>query len=444
MSRKTPPRRRAEQLGLWTLWLLFMLLPVACAPAAHESFRLPKLLIAESLALASLVFLTLRLRSVGRIDWRAVLRQPVLWAALPMLAVATSGLLTSDHDLHVRDGLASLWIGTACLIGWSLALDAGEHRRLLDGLILPAVVLSVLAILQFHRLFNPFRFEEQVGERIGLTSLAGGAFDLAAFLALPCLVAQLGWHEATGARRWAWAAAGLTCGYAMVASQTLAALVALGVSTLVLWFVLLPRRRFAAVAAVVAFVGVASGLGFGPLRERLDRKLESLRTGNLNRVVTGRLDGWRAAAWMVREKPWTGVGHGAYRAAYGNARLALASEGVAFYSSQHRAYFVNAHSDVLEALAEWGLPGGAALAWGVFVLARAHRRMAAVAARHDVALAWAGLVALAILAVTNFPLRIALTAYPAILFLSWIFATSREAGPAGGRPAGGRPAGGRP
>ena len=37
------------------------------------------------------------------------------------------------------------------------------------------------------------------------------------------------------------------------------------------------------------------------------------------------------------------------------------------------------------------------------------------------------LAMLALLALANFPLRIALTAYPAVLLLSWIFAAGREA-----------------
>ena len=38
------------------------------------------------------------------------------------------------------------------------------------------------------------------------------------------------------------------------------------------------------------------------------------------------------------------------------------------------------------------------------------------------------LAALSVLTLANFPLRIALSAYPAVLFLSWIFAAGREAG----------------
>ena len=423
---------RVRKLGYLALWLLFLLVPLVYSRTAHESFRLPKLLASEALGLASLALLALRLGSVERIDWKAFFRQPVVLAVLPMLAVASLGLITSEHPQHVREALVSLWIGAACLVGWSLALSAEEHFKLLRGLILPAAVLSVAAILQFHGWFTPFEFERDVGERIGLTSFAGGAFDLAAYLVIPCLFLQSSLRTQTQTRwRWALAATAVVCVYAMVATQTLTALLAFGIGSLMLWFRWLPRRRFVAFAALIALAGVVLAVGFAPLRQRIDRKLESLLRGNVNQVLTGRLDGWRAAVWMLREEPLTGVGHGAYRAEFGTAKYALWEQGVAFYRSQHRVYFTNAHSDVLEAFGEWGLPAGAVLLWGSWMLIRGLRRLARSRERtggeHDqVELMSAGLVVLAILAWTNFPFRIALVAYPAILFMSWIFAAERE------------------
>ncbi len=426
------------RLGILSLWLLFLLTPLVFSRTAHESFRLPKLLVAECLGLVSLLLLALRLHTVERIDFKAFLRQPVMLAVVPVLAIASLGLVTSEHPLHVKEALVSLWIGAACLVGWSLALSAREHRKLLHGLIVPATVLAVPAILQFHGLYTPFEFERRVGERIGLTSFAGGAFDLAAYLVLPCLFVQVSLRSTTSrGRRWLLTAAALACTYAMVATQTLTALLALAAGSLVLWFRWLPRRRFATFAAVIALAGLALGLGFAPLRQRLDRKLDSLLKGDVNQVLTGRLDGWRTAVWMLRQEPLTGVGHGAYRAEFGNAKAALRHQGVPFYRSQHRVYFTNAHSDVLEALAEWGLPAAVVLLWGGFLLVRGVRSVAAAersdgarsesASGSDHELMTAGLVVLTILACTNFPFRIALVAFPAVLFMSWIFAAQREA-----------------
>ncbi len=419
-----------------SLWLLFLLVPLAFSRTAYESFRLPKLLLSEFLGLVSLLLLALRLRAVERIDWRAFFRQPVVQAVLPMLAVASLGLFASEYPLHVREGLVSFWIGAACLIGWSLALSAEEHFKLLRGLIVPAALLSVLAILQFLGWFVPFEFERNVGERIGLTSLAGGAFDLATYLVLPCLFLQASLRTASVKWRWYLALAAVVCGYALVVTQTLTALLAFAAGSLMLWWVWLPRRRFVAFAAVIALAGLGLGLGFGPLRQRLERKLDSFQRGDINQVLTGRLDGWRAALWMVQQEPLTGVGHGAYRAQFGAAKEALWHEGVRFYQSQHRVYFTNAHSDILEALAEWGLPAAFVLLWGGFLWLRCLRRVRerersgdeeASGLGNKSELMAAGTVVLVILALTNFPFRIALVAFPAILFISWIFAVEREA-----------------
>ncbi len=426
MSR--PSTDRLAKLGYLMVWLLFLAVPLAFSRTAHDSFRLPKLLLAEFLGLVSLLLLAPRLRSLERVDWRAFFRQPVVLVVLPILLVASSGLITSEHTQHVREALVSLWIGAACLVGWSLALSTDEHRKLLRGLILPATVLSALAVLQFYGWFTPFEFERNVSVRIGLTSFAGGAFDLAAFLVLPCLFVQVSLHQQASTRkRLVLAAAAVVCLYALVASQTLTALLAFTVGSLVLWLRRLPRRRFLSLAAVITLLAVGLGIGFTPLRKRLDRKLDSLLSSDFNQVLTGRLDGWRAAVWMLRQEPLAGVGHGAYRAEFGTAKEALWRRGVAFYRSQHRVYFTNAHNDVLEAMAEWGVPGVVVLMWGGFVLIRSLVHLSKVGERADIELMSAGLVVLVILALTNFPFRIAIVAYPAILFLSWIFAARREA-----------------
>lgn len=426
MSRPVAGSRIAK-LGFLTLWVLLLLAPMAFSGSGNESFRLPKLFLSEVLALLSLVFLVVRLADVERLDLRAFLRLPAVAASLPMLLVATSTLWTSDYPQHVRSSLPSLWIALACLVAWSSLLSVREHYELLRGLMVPAATLALLAVLQFHRIYSPFEFERDVAaRRTGLTSLAGSAFDLAAYLVLPCLVVQVVWLAEKEPRwRWGWGAAGALVLYALIATQTLTALVAFAAGTVVLWFLRLPRRRFLAVAAGLALVALAASLTVAPLRHRLERKWNSLQAGDYNQVLTGRLDGWNAALWMAREHPLVGVGHGAYRAEFGRAKEALKQAGVQFYRSQHQVYFTNAHSDPLEAIAEWGALGAAALAWGLWVLLRAVRRVTVAGSASDAALMWAGLTVLAILALTNFPLRIALVGYPALLFVSWIFASER-------------------
>jgi O-Antigen ligase len=451
------------------LWLLVVLPALYVSPAALDAFRLPKLMLAEWLALASLLPLAWQLRDRELLRWRDVGAQPAVRAVLPLLLVAAAGLLTTRHPEHVRQALSDLWIGGACLVGWSAGLSASRLGRLLCGLLWPAVALAGLGILQFHGV-QPLTFTGiRAGSRLAITSTAGNPADLAMFLVLPCLVAQ--WRLARGtapsARR-GWLVAALAISlYAVALTQTLAALVALLVSSLILWGLAqrggagrtrLARLLLAGGAAVVLLAGVVAVVP--QLRARAAEKIAAARQGDWGAVLTGRLDGWRTAVWMLSQHPWAGVGQGAYRTEFAPAKLALLDRGVAFHSGQQQN-FVNAHDEPLEVAADCGLPGLAALAWAVGVLAlagwqgrsatipaaasgsgagggegvghrseagRAEAPLPGGAARRapaprealaDRAFAVAGGAAFAVLGLVDFPFRIALVAFPALLFLAW-------------------------
>lgn len=421
------------RLGTLALWLLVLVPPFLVYRVAKESFRQPKLLISEWLALASLVCLVWGLRRVGEVRLGALWRSPAIRAVSPVLVVATAGLATTEHPLHTREALADLWIGAACLVGWSLALSSQRLERLLAGLLVPAALLSVFGILQYHDLWQPLRFFGiETGSRLALTSLAGNPGDLGAYLVLPCLIGQrllvrrFREGDRTSPAFWGTAGAVALCLYVWVLTQTLAALAALFGASVLFWTILLPRRR-----SVPALAGLAAGvallvLAVAPLRERIVEKARQAVAGDLNAVLTNRLDAWRSGAWMLREHPLTGVGHGAYRPEYVPAKLALLDRGVEFSRNIDQPVFGNAHNEFVEAAAEWGLPGLAALAWGLWVLSKSLSRISPP----DRALAWAGTAALVILSLAHFPFRIALVAFPALLFLSWALRRSAEEGAA--------------
>src|SRR3954453_15099318 len=98
-------------------------------------------------------------------------------------------------------------------------------------------------------------------------------------------------------------------------------------------------------------------------------------------------------------------------------------QGVKFFPGLKETGFANAHNELLEAGAEWGIPGLLALAWALWVLLAALRR---AGTREDRALAWAGTAALGILSLVDFPFRIALVAFPALLFLSWVLSPGEQ------------------
>lgn len=439
---KRPAETLFRNLGDLLLGALVVVAPFAVVVTAAEAFRLPKLLVSEWLGLASLV--AYGLAAAAREDgepWVAPWRRPALLAVVPVLATASVGLLTSAQPVQTREALADLWIAGACLAGWSLAVPARRLESLLRATALPGGLMALLAVLQFHGVFQPFQFTGG-GEawRAGVTALAGNAGDLGGFLVLPALAAQWGLLRTLRKARsnggkgisaaWLWGLAAALSVYGLVASQTLTALAALALGTAVFWLLALPRRTAVAAAAGAAVLAGVLVLAVPPVRSRAVRAAELIGGGDWNQALSGRLDGWRAALWMFREHPWSGVGHGAYASWFGEAKLDLEDYGVKFYGGHVDPFFANAHNDFLEALAEWGLLGAAALAWALWLfgralLARGPDASEAVA-RPSRAFAWAATAAAFVLAVGHFPFHLALVAYPYLLFFAWVFRRASE------------------
>lgn len=442
-----------DRLGELTVLLLLVGVPFVVVPEAQDPFRLPKLMAAEVLGLVSLAAFafarTLAPAPPGETAEpvaEILARRPGLLLASvlsPFVVAVAVGWAVTEHPFHTRQAMVDFAIGVACLVGWATVLDARRLGRLLSALVVPGVGLAVLGAAQLHDLYQPLRFSGVgAGERLGVTALAGNAGDLGAFLVLPALVAQ--WRlaqrargGARGWRRWAWGVALAVMVYGLAATQTLAALLALGLGSALFWAFVLPRnRRLPVLGGTVAALALVVLL-VAPLRGRVVEKtgeLDRLGTSaGWNSLLSGRLDGWRTALYLFGEHPVTGVGLGSYRAEFGEAKLELAAAGTPFFQQHSEPYFANAHSEVLEVAAEQGALGLVGLSllllgWGRFVLLPAWR-----AAGDDRAGAFlvAAFAAVSLMALVDFPLRVALVAYPVLLFLAWAarWATETTAGP---------------
>ena len=438
-ARPTPPRAKAaagtaalsvpELASLFCLWALVVVPPLLVWTTAKDSFRLPKLMVATLFALGSLIGPAWSLGRLPRISLRDLGSIPALRAVLPLVVVATLGLAATSHPLHVREGLIELWVGAACLVAWSLWLTPRRADRLFALMLGPAALLALFAALQFHHIWQPFRFAgAQFHGRLAVTSLVGNPADLGAFWVIPALWLQrsIVEHRSFRIPKFVLLALGL---YAIVITQSFTAIAALAVGSFLFWFLVLPKKQALVLTAAGCLGLLVATAAVGPLRVRVVEKLEAVKNRDLNRLLTGRLDGWRAAFHMFEEHPVMGVGHGAFRAAFAEARLALVREGVVFLRTQENPIFANAHNEYLEVAAEGGLFGLAALAWAVWVfvseLQRFRRERGAEASlRAAFSLAVGGLAALAVLSSAFFPFRAAITAFPALLFLAWVLRVS--------------------
>lgn len=414
------------RLGEWVLVALVLVGPLIVHRGLTDAFALPKLTFAVPLALFSVALLAIGLARGPWLGPSALLREPVVQAVLPLAALASLGLLTSEHSSQVQASLPLIWIGAVCLIGWTLGLEASRLQRLLGLVVWPGAVLAVVAILQFHDLYQPFEFlSGGKTARLRVTSLAGAVSDLAGYLVLPCLLLQFQLYRDRGGRRTIAALLLALSGYALVLTQTLTALAALAAGSLLMWLSILPRRWIGRGLVGLAAGGLIALAAVEPLRDRVVAKLARGVSGDLNFVLSGRLDAWRVASHLLVEHPWTGVGLGAYRAEFAETKLALLDEGVKFYPGHTFPTFTYAHNELLQVGAETGWPGLLALGWALAALLRGLRRLDLEPPRRG--LLFGALAAVAVLSLGHFPFHLALTAVPCLLVLAWALRLLREA-----------------
>jgi O-antigen ligase len=144
-----------------------------------------------------------------------------------------------------------------------------------------------------------------------------------------------------------------------------------GARTIFLWLgivatallIRLPGRRWKWGTVVVILVVLASTLAISPaLQERFGRfaKLGTVTVnfGNLDLLLSRRLTLWDTGLNMIRERPVTGVGVGAFRVAYDHYST-ISND--AFYGPEARQKPHHAHQLYIGSAAETGLPGLAAL-----------------------------------------------------------------------------------
>ena len=391
-------------------------------PAADASFDAPKRAAALLFvaAAAAGAFLWPGRRSGGRVRslWRSAGRPARI--ALVLAAAAAAGAivsaLASPRQAVSLDALRALLVFSLLLpLGASRVVERFGRPLLLLFFGLCAFNMLV-SLMQGWGVYRPLPIEV-TGARGATGAFAGNVGYLAIVLAFAAVAAMALALESRRALPRALAAAGLVlCVADLVVNQNLTSLTALagGAATLVL-----ARRGRGGLVPIVAVAALAV-LGFAlyhPARKRAAEVAAAARAGDWDTLLTYRLGPWSAAAEMARERPLTGYGPGTFGAEFVRHRLKAEIRARKRYVNPlATSSYGEAHSEPLQALAEGGLAGLAAI--GAFAallvaLARAARRGGPASA--EAAMLLAVLAAGGIAALTWFPLQRPISAIPLLL-----------------------------
>jgi len=386
---------------------------------AEASFDAPKRLATlVAIAVAAAAAFAFAPRRVGaRALWRSAgraERAALLLAAGALAGAAVSALLSPRRSVAL-DTFRPLAI-FALLLPLGASRAAAYHGRLLLGVFVGLTAANAaLSVLQGRQILRPFGLEAR-GTRDLTGALVGnvGYLSLAVSLAA---VAALG--IALSSRRLGLvlpAAAAVVLFLAdLVVNQNLTSLSALVLGSATLLFARFGRRAVAPALLAVLLVALAFA-SYRPARVRGAEALQALRARDPDRLLTYRFGPWAAALEMFRQRPLLGFGPGTFEAEFVPHRLqAEIRARRRFVNPLVTSSYGEAHSEPLQALAEGGLAGVAAIAAGLILIGRLAKTAGTGGASPEASLVLALVVAGAVACLTWFPLQRPATSVPLLL-----------------------------
>ena len=188
-----------------------------------------------------------------------------------------------------------------------------------------------------------------------------------AFLSMTLPLSVLLTMERRGRARWGYGLATACIAIGILLSFTRAAWVSVAVVipvTLLLWRGRRGLRGLLVPAgSILAALGLLAGTG---LVHKIERHAESIvDTENVSNLE--RLNRWIAAGEMAKDRPWLGVGYGAFASSYPQYRRKLVITELAYQR-------MGVHSEPLRLLSEMGWIGFTAALWFLAAAARAGMR----------------------------------------------------------------------
>ena len=353
-------------------------------------------------------------------------------ALIGLIAALTLTLLSAIANANVVDPLtaAAVLSPLALLLLGASAAGAAVAPAALTTLMAAGALTGALAALQ--RWAGLLRMPLDVLEpRFLAAGLIGNAGDVGMALVLPALLLFASGTTSGSVRTRALSSLGLLLALlGLLATESVGPALAFSAGALLYVVLDFPRRRLALLMLLaLAFLAGVTGAG-----QRVLVKLSQLRAGDVATATTQRDIGLYAAREMVRARPILGVGPGAFSNRFVPARLAAEERiGRRLVHRSGSAHFDNAHSEPVTFAAEVGLPAACAACVAVLALFAglfSRRREEALAFTPSADALLASLFGVALLALGDFPMRIAVASGPAAFLAGLAFrriASGREA-----------------
>jgi O-antigen ligase len=333
--------------------------PVYIGYGGEDHFRVPKDLVLLATAIITIAAAAIGL-VLGRIEVTPELRRrlkvPATLCAAGLGWTLISTATSTNRPLSIEALFWVVALGGMFLIGCA-AFRVVPFSWVVIAVLAPALVNSVIVLVQATTLWNPWSFEPGIVGRATRNGLLGNPNYVGVYLAAPLLFAATQAIHGRG-RRILFAIAAAVLGAAVLVTLTLTAIGSLMLAFGVL-VVRWNRRRGLAVLVLVVAAAVAGGAAYKPMRVRLQFMVEAIQDGRWGRVVSGRLFPFYTAFQMFQDHPLTGVGPGCFKFQYMPYAIEAADHHprVAALSGTQRVNFGETHNDHLQVLAEVGAPG---------------------------------------------------------------------------------------
>ncbi len=387
----------------WPGWVLAVTV-LLCAPA--YSFHLVSFLHAKELVLClGLVATAAVTLGRGYGTWNGFRALLPLWCGLA--AVTLAGLAGAAHlpARTVEEGIRWTALLLLVCLSWEFLRSGPARDRVLLGMVLSGVLVSMLGILQYlglaATLFPSFPgYDQPIYSVFGNQDLLGGYVAVTATV----LITQIDRSVRTAALGLA-ALGVLLTALVLTGSRSAWLAAAVGLMLGFPWRRVSLRRGMLSVLVVIIAAGGVAGLTWEHTRGRLVETFSRSDVGG-----NARLWFWDGTTRMICAHPWLGVGHGNYR--YWSPHYL----GEALQSPEGESHFRNelhtlhAHSEPLEYFAETGFLGVLFALWMAFRLAK--RRWSP---------AWAGLISLLVFSGFNAALHSVPHALAGFLLLGMAF-----------------------